>query len=86
MPPKNEFHDLEKHLADALQGIQPQSGFVRQVKNRFKAPAVIIREPETKSQARAALIGGSVLSGFLIILALARILFYLYGLTRRQAA
>ncbi len=79
-------HNLENQLRAALQGLQPSREFVQTVEKRFHRTAPPIELQRPWQARRFVAVAGSVLAGFLLTLTLARLFYYLFGLSRRQTA
>ena len=80
----SEFNELEAHLAGTLKPVTPPKEVVKRLRERIRFP----QPREIASHLRVEwtrmwLVFGGVMSGFLVIITVARALFYLVG--RRHA-
>ena len=80
----SEFNALEAHLAGTLRPVTPPKDVVKRLRERIRFPqpreiASHLRTEWTKMW----LVFGGVMSGFLVIITIARAFFYFFG--RRNA-
>ncbi len=76
----NELNELEAHLAGTLRRVSPPKEIVHRLRQRIRFP----QPREIASQLRREwgkmfLVFGGVMSGFVVILTVARAFFYLFG-------
>ena len=77
--PDLELDELEAHLAGTLKPVTPPKGFVRRLRGRIQFPPreeIVLR---LRDWNRLFFVFGGVMSGLLVILTIARALFYLFG-------
>ena len=82
-PPEN-LESLEAHLAKILKPVAPRRDFVQRLRSRVHLPEraeIVSRLTDWK---RLFLAFGSAMSGMLLLITLARALYYLFG--RRKVA
>jgi hypothetical protein len=75
---------LEAHLAGTLRPVSPPKDFVTQLRDRIHLPRREVIVSRLRDWNRLFLVFGSVMSGMLIIITVARALYYLVG--RRNMA
>ena len=75
---------LEAHLAGTLRPVSPPKDFVQQLRGRIHLPKREVIVNRLRDWNRLFLVFGSVMSGMLIIITVARALYYLVG--RRDMA
>ena len=78
--PDRELNELEAHLAGTLRRVTPPGEVVKRLRARIRFPqpheiALHLRKEWT----RMWLVFGGVMSGFLVIITVARALFYFFG-------
>jgi len=78
--PDDDLHALEEHLAGTLKPVTPPKDVVQRLRERIRFP----QPREIASQFRGEwmkmlLVFGGVMSGFLVIVTVARAFFYLMG-------
>lgn len=78
--PEQDLNELEAHLAGTLRPVTPPREIVHRLRQRIRFPG----PGEIASQIRREwgkmfLVFGGVMSGFLVILTVARALFYFFG-------
>jgi len=74
-----KIDDLEAHLAGTLQPVAPPKDLVQRLRERIRIPAreeIVLRMQDWR---RLFVVFGSVMSGLLIILTVARAIFHLVG-------
>lgn len=76
---------IESRLAQAFQRVRPSTAFVNTVRERIqiRQPQVIVEKFSRKRQTMMLALGG-VLSASLLILTLARIVYYLLGRSKQS--
>ena len=75
---------LEAHLAGTLRPVSPPKDFVQHLRDRIRLPKREVIVSRLRDWNRLFLVFGSVMSGMLIIITVARALYYLVG--RRDMA
>lgn len=75
---------LEAHLAGTLRPVSPSRDFVQRLRSRIHFPERSVIVSRLQDWNRLFVVFGSVMSGMLIILTVARALYYLVG--RRHMA
>jgi len=75
---------LEAHLAGTLRPVVPPKGFAQQLRDRIHLPERKVIVSRLRDWKRLFWVFGSVMSGLLLIITLARSLYYLFG--RRNMA
>jgi hypothetical protein len=76
---EHQLFALEEHLAGTLKPITPPSELVVRMRNRIRAPQrqeIVLRIDEWQ---RLFLVFGGVMSGFVVVITIARALFYFVG-------
>lgn len=78
--PEQDLNELEAHLAGTLRPVRPPKDIVHRLRERVRFP----QPHEIASQIRAEwtkmfLVLGGVMSGFLVLVTVARAFFYLAG-------
>ena len=81
--PKN-LESLEAHLAGTLRPVTPSKDFVRRLRERVRLPEREVLVSRLRDWNRLFLVFGSVMSGMLIVITVARVLYYMFG--RRNLA
>ena len=81
--PENLEH-LEAHLAGTLRPVSPPKDFVQGLRDRIRLPEREVIVSRLRDWNRLFLVFGSVMSGMLIVITVARALYYLVG--RRDMA
>lgn len=69
--------DMEARLASAFRPVQPSRKFVQTVRGRIVhlSPSVVIADP-LRDSSRAVIVISSVISGAILLAAVARVMFY----------
>jgi hypothetical protein len=75
---------LEAHLAGTLRPVSPPTDFVQRLRDRVHLPKREIIVSHLRDWNRLFVVFGSVMSGMLVIITVARALYYLFG--RRNMA
>jgi hypothetical protein len=70
---------LEAHLAGTLKPVRPPNDFIQRLRNRVQLPDRAFIIDRLHGWRRLVLVFASVISGMLIVVTLARGLFYLFG-------
>jgi len=70
---------LEAHLAGTLRPVSPPKDFVHRLRNSIRLPEREVIVSRLRDWNRLFLVFGSVMSGMLIIITVARVLYYLVG-------
>lgn len=83
-PSLENFESLEAHLAGTLRPVAPPKDFVRRLRERVRLPERGVFVNRLRDWNRLFLVFGSVMSGMLIVITVARALYYLVG--RRNMA
>jgi hypothetical protein len=83
LSPEN-IESLEAHLAGTLRPVAPPKDFVQRLRNSIHFPEREVLVSRLRDWNRLFLVFGSVMSGMLIIITVARALYYLVG--RRNLA
>ena len=83
-PSPESLEYLEAHLAGTLRPVSPPKEFVQQLRNRIHLPRRDVIVSHLRDWNRLFLVFGSVMSGMLIVITVARALYYLVG--RRNMA
>jgi hypothetical protein len=78
------IESLEAHLAGTLRPVAPPKDFVRRLRSSIHFPEREVLVSRLRDWNRLFLVFGSVMSGMLIIITVARALYYLVG--RRNLA
>jgi hypothetical protein len=83
LSPEN-ITSLEAHLAGTLRPVSPPKDFVQHLRDRIRLPEREVIVSRLRDWNRLFLVFGSVMSGMLVIITVARALYYLVG--RRNMA
>lgn len=78
-PTIENLESLEAHLAGTLQPVAPPKDFVQRLRSRIRLPERDLIVSRLRDWNRLFLIFGSVMSGMVIVITIARILYYLFG-------
>lgn len=78
-PTIKSLESLEAHLAGTLQPVAPPKDFVQHLRGRIRLPERDLIVSRLRDWNRLFLIFGSVMSGMVIVITIARILYYLFG-------
>lgn len=81
--PKN-FESLEAHLAGTLRPVAPPRHIVQRLRDRVRLPERKVIVSRLRDWNRLFLVFGSVMSGMVIVITIARVLYFLFG--RRKIA
>ncbi len=83
LSPEN-IESLEAHLAGTLRPVTPPKDFVQRLRNRIHLPERDVIVSRLRDWKRLFLVFGSVMSGMMLLITIARALYYLFG--RRKIA
>ena len=83
-PSLENLESLEAHLAGTLRPVAPPKGFAQRLRDRVRLPERGVFVNRLRDWNRLFLVFGSVMSGMLIVITIARALYYLVG--RRNMA
>lgn len=83
-PSPESLEYLEAHLAGTLRPVSPPKDFVQDLRDRIRLPRREVIVSRLRDWKRLFLVFGSVMSGMLIVITVARALYYLVG--RRDMA
>ena len=78
-PSVESLEYLEAHLAGTLRPVAPSKDFVQRLRDRVRMPERGVFVNRLRDWNRLFLVFGSVMSGMLIIITVARALYYLVG-------
>jgi hypothetical protein len=78
-PSLEKFESLEAHLAGTLRPVAPSKDFVQRLRERVRLPERGVFVNRLRDWNRLFLVFGSVMSGMLLIITVARALYYLVG-------
>lgn len=78
-PSPRTLEELEAHLAGTLRPVTPSRDFVHSLRERVHLPKREVIVSRLRDWNRLFLVFGSVMSGMLIIITVARGLYYLFG-------
>ena len=77
--PDDVILDLESRLAGTLKPIQPSSDIIQRLHERIHFPSAEEIQMRLKDWKRMFIVLGGVMSGLLLVITIARALFYLFG-------
>jgi len=83
LSPEN-IESLEAHLAGTLRPVAPPKDFVQHLRDRIRLPEREVIVSRLRDWKRLFLVFGSVMSGMVILITIARALYYMFG--RRKMA
>jgi len=83
LSPKN-IETLEAHLAGTLRPVAPSKDFVQRLRERVHLPEREVIVSRLRDWNRLFFVLGSVMSGMMLLITVARALYYLFG--RRRIA
>ncbi len=83
-PSIESLESLEEHLAGTLRPVAPPKNFVRSLRDRVRLPERDEIVSRLRDWKRLFLVFGSVMSGMIIVITLARAIYFLVG--RRKIA
>jgi hypothetical protein len=83
LSPEN-IESLEAHLAGTLRPVTPRKDFVQHLRDRVRLPKREVLVSRLRDWNRLFLVFGSVMSGMMILITIARALYYMVG--RRNMA
>ena len=75
---------LEAHLAGTLRPVSPPKDFVQRLRDRVRIPERDVLVSRLRDWRKLFLVFGSVMSGMVILITIARALYYMFG--RRKMA
>jgi hypothetical protein len=78
-PSLENFESLEAHLAGTLRPVAPSKDFVQRLRERVRLPERGVFVNRLRDWNRLFLVFGSVMSGMLLLITVARALYYLVG-------
>ena len=78
------IESLEAHLAGTLRPVSPSKDFVQRLRNSIRLPERDVIVSRLRDWKQLFLVFGSVMSGMMILITIARALYYLFG--RRKMA
>ena len=76
---ESQLNDLEPHLAGTLKRIAPRRDFVQRLHQRIHFPPRAEIATRLQDWRRLVIVFGSVVSGMLIVITIARALYHLFG-------
>lgn len=82
--PPEKLESLEAHLAGTLRPVSPPNDIVQRLRDRIRLPEREEIVSRLRDWRRLFLVFGSVMSGMVIIITIARALYYMFG--RRKMA
>ncbi|MEW5939017.1 MAG: hypothetical protein AB1750_05105 [Chloroflexota bacterium] len=77
--PETSLYELEAHLAGTLRPVQPPTGLVQRLRDRVRIPEPRLLAARLANWRHFFVVFGSVVSGMLVAITLARALFHLFG-------
>ncbi len=77
--PENDFDALEAHLAGTLKPVAPSKAFVQRLRQHVRVPPREEIASRLRDWQTLFVVFGSVISGALVILTVARAMFHLFG-------
>ena len=83
-PSLENLESLEAHLAGTLRPVAPPKDFVQRLRDRVRLPEREVIVSRLRDWNRLFLVFGSVMSGMVIVITIARALYYMFG--RRKMA
>ena len=83
-PSPENLESLETHLAGTLRPVSPPKDIVQRLRDRVRLPEREVIVSRLRDWNRLFLVFGSVMSGMLIVITIARALYYMFG--RRDMA
>lgn len=83
-PTTEDLDALEAHLAGTLRPVSPPQDFVQRLRSRIRLPKRDEIVSRLRDWNRLFLVFGSVMSGMVILITIARALYYMFG--RRKIA
>lgn len=78
-PSLENLESLEAHLAGTLQPVTPPKDFVQRLRGHVHLPKREVLVSRLRDWNRLLLVFGSVMSGMLIVITVARALYYMVG-------
>jgi hypothetical protein len=83
-PSPQNLESLEAHLAGTLRPVAPPKDIVQRLRDRVRLPEREVIVSRLRDWKRLLLVFGSVMSGMVVIITIARGLYYMFG--RRKMA
>ena len=83
-PSAKNLESLEAHLAGTLRPVAPPKDFVQRLRGSIRLPERGVIVGRLRDWNRLYLVFGSVMSGMVIVITIARVLYYMFG--RRKMA
>jgi len=83
-PSPESLESLEAHLAGTLRPVAPPKDFAQRLRDRIRLPEREELVSRLRDWNRLFLVFGSVMSGMMLLITIARALYYLFG--RRKIA
>ncbi len=83
-PSPQNLESLEAHLAGTLRPVAPPKDFIQRLRDRVRLPEREVIVSRLRDWNRLFLVFGSVMSGMVIVITIARALYYMFG--RRKMA
>ena len=83
-PSSQNLESLEAHLAGTLRPVSPPKDIVQRLRDRVRLPEREVIVSRLRDWNRLFLVFGSVMSGMVIVITVARALYYMFG--RRNMA
>jgi hypothetical protein len=78
-PSPENLESLEAHLAGTLRPVVPPKDFAQRLRSRIRLPEREVLVSRLRDWNRLFLVFGSVMSGMMILITIARALYYLFG-------
>jgi hypothetical protein len=78
LSPEN-IESLEAHLAGTLRPVAPSRDFVQRLRDRIRLPEREVIVSRLRDWNKLFLVLGSVMSGMMILITVARALYYMFG-------
>lgn len=78
-PSPENLESLEEHLAGILQPVAPPNDLVQRLRDSIRLPERAVLVSRLRDWNRLFLVFGSVMSGMLLLITVARALYYLVG-------
>ena len=78
-PSPQNLESLEAHLAGTLRPVAPPKDIVQRLRDRVRLPEREVIVNRLRDWKRLLLVFGSVMSGMVVIITVARALYYMFG-------